>query len=179
MWSIAGFAATTWLEFGLNRESAQLEPNQLVNTGLIGAAVAFAILMTAIALLLRKSSRSHYVLWEAAGLLLLALPVAGLQVAADINRLRDGGETMLITRVVERTASVRGRSGMTRYMLAFRTPSGADHMAESIALPPSVNVGYATFAQASPGDVVELHVAPGWLGAPWYRDVRVRPPDIR
>lgn len=115
-----------------------------------------------------QSSSSHRVLVESQILLLLSLPVLGVQTVADINRRLDATLPVVVEARVEEkwtTVTRRTKGGTRTHYHARLTSSG------KIALPSPLKVPAGIYASLVPGRSIEVEVGVGRVGFPYFRAV--------
>lgn len=172
VWSVFGFALTAYFQFRMDASEVHVEPFDLLYPAIVIACLLLFAMLSLVALTLRGSSFAHYVLIESGVLLLLAAPVGGLQAAADLNRLLDTAPAVNVSREIIDRTTVHRRKAANRHRVLLKPGP----MSDEFALPRSIDVERAVFDRAAPGRLLEVSVGPGWLGAPWYRSVKVRDP---
>jgi len=170
VWSILAYAIGGFVELFFNKQDYHLQTGSLIRYGLGAALVLFVLLFGAIAVFLRGSSRGHRILVESAIVLALGLPIAGLQLVSDLNRGLDGGTEVVFTRKIRDVEKRRSRRSTSYYLHLAGRSAG-----EPTGLPAKIKVEHALYEQASPGALAAVHVAPGWLGLPWYRRIEILP----
>lgn len=170
VWSILAYAIGGVVELFFNKQDYYLRSGPLILYGLGAALVLFVLLFGAIAVFLRGSSRGHRILVESAIVLALGLPTTGMQVVSDLNRGLDGETEVVFTRKINDVERKRSRRS-TRYYLHLAGESAG----EPIGLPTKIQVERALYETARPGALAVVHVAPGWLGLPWYRRIEIAP----
>jgi hypothetical protein len=168
VWSILGYAVGSVIDLFINREDYHLHTGPLLLRGFGAALLLFVSLVGTIGLFLRGSSRGHRILVECAIVLTLGLPVAGVQLVSDLNRGLDGPSEVVFTREIRDVEKRRHRRSTSYYL----------HLAPQLAgdptgLPTRIEVERSVYERARAGAVAALHVAPGWLGLPWYRRIEI------
>ncbi len=167
VWSIAGYAAVAYFQvFG--DVGSHFSGLRLILPGLFVAVVTFAALLGVIVLILERSSRSHRVLVESQILLLLSLPVLGIETVADINRRLDVTPPVMVeVRVEEKwTTTSRRRRGGTRTHYHARLTSLGE-----ITVPSPLKVPAGIYSSLVPGRSIGVEVGAGRLGFPYFRSV--------
>ena len=172
-WSLLGFAIGAAIEQVAHREDYHVRPSHVVIAGLAAAMVGLIVVVAIIALWLRGSSRGHRLIVESGFVLLLGLPVTGIQVVGDTNRALDDAPSTVVVRHADHCEtrehrSRRGRRTYTYHLWLLPTPEQVGP-----ALPRSIEVTRALCGATSPGTAVELSIGPGRWGLPWYRRIRV------
>lgn len=182
VWALFGYAASVFLENRFNPHDYHLDSATLFQYGLVAAALLMAVLMMTIILLLRKSSRGHTIITESFVLLLLTLPLCGMQLVSDINRNFDNADAEqqigIIGDVSKRTSSGRG-SGIwtprTTYQLELQNKLSAF----GTQVPQRIEISEKLYQHANKGKQLLLSIKPGFLGLPWYEKMTVYPADAK
>lgn len=173
LWAIAGYAIGGVAEHIAHAEDFHVWPLSLIMTGLVVALAALLSLLTVLALWLRGSSRGHRLLVESAILLTLGLPIASIQAVADTNRFLDDAPSRVIVvdaftcEAHRRFASKRSK----RYAVAVAVRRD-DAGARDVALPLNIDVSPAICSRIGESNELQLEIAPGRWGLPWYRSMR-------
>jgi hypothetical protein len=174
VWASFGYAIGALIEYIAYREDVYVRPSQVVTTGLAAAGVLFVALLAVIALWMRGSSRGHRIIVESAIVLVLGLPITGIQAVGDSNRALDDAPPVLVTRIIERCEVREHRTRRGRrwnsYHLWF-APAG--ERAASPSLPAELEVTRTLCDHAQAGGTVELEIGPGRWDIPWYRRIRI------
>lgn len=168
VWSVFGYALAAWFENRVHGAAVHMEPFDLLWPGLAIAGLMLLVLLAIVATVLRGSSFAHKVLLESGVLLLIAAPVAGWQLASDLNRGMDTAPAVTEERVIEDRATVRRRKSATRYRVTLRSA-----MASQIPVPTRIDVEHDVYQRATKGRILRITIGRGWLGAPWYRRMDV------
>jgi len=132
-----------------HREDYHVRPHDVIPVGLAAAAGMFAILLGLIVLWMRGSSRGHRVIVESALVLLLGLPVTGIQIVGDTNRALDDAPSERITRAVQQCEAERRGPDLPRSIETTR------------------DVCRAAYAHGE----IELEIGPGRWRLPWFRRI--------
>lgn len=172
IWSIAGYAIGAYIESGWEREDLHLAPFALWKTGLVVAAIAFGVLLLVIAMWMRGSSRGHRVIIESAVVLLLGLPIAGVQVVSDTNRSFDDSPAQIAERTYshcEVQESGRRRRRRYHYYLHVSPSSEGPSLPERI----EIERDLCTAANNSDDHTVTIAIGKGAWGHAWYRWIRI------
>lgn len=173
-WSIAAYAAAALPDLLGHHEDYHLHSWQILVVGLAGSGIVLGLLLMLIFVLLRRSSKGHRILVEGALLLWFGLPVAGIQLASDLNRYFDGSDAVVVTariaRAEQRTHRGGRRGNYSTYHLILNHPASRPQ----IDLPSEIQVSHAVFRKAVSGHDVDLHIGRGCLSVPWYREIVVR-----
>jgi len=170
IWSLFGYAIGAVTQLLVAREDLHVAPRSVLFAGLAFGCVLLLLLLGAIALFMRGSSRGHRVIVESGLILALALPTAGVQLVSDTNRALDGAAPRHLTAAVER-CEVRvhrgknGRKSHTYHLQLSREPG--------TPLPESVEVTREVCNAARSEQQAEFTVRPGRWGLPWYEAIDV------
>lgn len=144
----------------------------IVLYGLAAGALVAAAGAALVYRFMRGSSRGHRLIMESKVVLILSVPLLGIQTVSDLNRKLDRSAPVLfqpaITSKREQKHPSRGRNSRS-YHLHFNAPIER----QGIELPEEIEVDRDVYESAQAGGILEVEVAPGFLGAPWYRSVRV------
>lgn len=193
LWMVTAYAAGGFLDWLVHDDDPHLDRGRLIGLGILAAVALFLVLFGAVVLVLRGSSRGHRLLIECAAVLLLCLPVAGTQAVSDLNRALDPNiDTVVVCSIrramIERPAKSsatkrrRGRllgrvfdgtidaaMGLAADTHVWQLDIGREGLA--IGIPARMEVTAEQYRSAGPGDPVAVHVASGFLGVPWLREV--------
>jgi hypothetical protein len=122
--------------------------------------------------LMHNSSRGHRIVVESAVVLLLALPITGMQIASDANRALDRSDSVYAAGRIAglETRRHRRRSGSYNTFHVFLAPTTER---AAIDLPREIVVPVDVFERAGTGKTLEAELGRGWLGRPWYRAIRI------
>jgi hypothetical protein len=174
VWASFGYAVGALVEYYAHREDFHVRPSQVMTTGLAAAVVMFVALLVVIAMWMRGSSRGHRVIVESAIVLVLGLPVAGIQVVGDSNRALDDAPPMLVTHTIDHceVREHRGRRNRRWYSYHVWIASVVEHTAGP-SLPAEIEVTRSICNRAKAGDAIEFEIGPGRWNIPWYRRIRV------
>lgn len=165
LWSLAGYAAIAFFQM-FGDVGSHFDGSRLVILGCLASLPAFGVMVWAVFAFLQRSSRSHRVLVESQILLMLSLPVLGVQTVADINRRFDAAPPVLVEARVEEkwtTTSRRRRGGARTHYHVELTSRGEP------ALPSPLKVPVGIYSSLVPGRSIE--VGTGRLGFPYFRAV--------
>jgi hypothetical protein len=164
-WSLVGFAAAALIEYLWSDQDYYIDTMALFGVGTLVGALLFSALMVLISLVLRGSARGQLIIRESFLLLLLALPVSGMQIISDINRKFDQTQDLRFTVVVaEVQRSARKKwSGRQHYMILTERPQ-----VKGQPIPRKLKIPQSLYQKIKPGQSVQLIVKPGFLGLPWY-----------
>lgn len=164
VWSIAGYAIASFLGNVFHPQDHHVRPLSIVAWGMGIGIGALGALTGAIAHFLKKSSRGHRILLESAIILMLALPVAGTQLASDINRHMDRGAAVAVEGQVTRRWVSRSNKS-TSYHVQVHSDSpllGPVH---------DMRVHWGMYESLREGDTMTMTLGRGRLGAPWYKTI--------
>lgn len=171
VWGIFGYAGVAFAEYYLVGPDYHLDSNAVLQTGLAASLLLFAILMLLIVLLLRGSSRSHQIVTESFVLLLLALPLCGVQLVSDLNRNQDQAKAEMVLVPIKDKRIATRRKGPDGYILYLSAPPRLF----GTRVPHRIEVSEAIYHKAAIDKQLLLVVKPGWLGLPWYQRMDVYP----
>lgn len=170
-WSVGGYYLARVIESSTHDADVHLDRMGLVLPGVLVGLVAFALVIVAASLLLRRSSRGLAVILEVALVLLLTAPAAGILEFADANRRLDTAAPMVVTVpvtgcAIERTRTRRRRTRESYFLvLAVERPARP-------ALPDRIEFDDHARCQAlAAAGVVTLTIGPGRFGYRWYRAI--------
>lgn len=171
LWSIAGYAVGALLGLAATAEW-HWEIGPLLPIGLSVAAALLVAMILLIGALMRGSSRGHRVLLESKLLLLLALPIASVQLAADSNRLLDTSLPVLAVAAV-RDCEVHRYKGRDTYYLQLDPSVPAKlSVAAELELPDEIKAKEGVCLEAERLGTIELVLGMGRWGVPWLRELR-------
>lgn len=171
VWGIFGYAGVALAEYYLVGTDYHLDSTAVLQTGLVASLLVFAVLMLLIMLLLRGSSRSHQIVTESVVLLLLALPLCGVQLVSDLNRTQDQAKTAMVLVPIKDKRIATRRKGPDGYILYLTAPPRLF----GTQVPRTIEVSAAIYQKAAIDKQLLLVVKPGWLGLPWYQRMDVYP----
>jgi hypothetical protein len=161
-WSLFAYAAVGLFEY-LVEPDVYVASRALLLPGLAVGLALVAGLLALVAHFLRGSSRGSRILIESAILLVLAAPIAGMQLLDDVNRGLDRSEPTVETwNVTDKWATKRRRSSSYHLALVNRGKSR------------QLLVEYGVYSRAKVGQPVRLHIAKGALGYLWYQAVEAK-----
>ena len=166
-WSIFGYALATLPPAWLEPADIHLDPRALLVPGLILAAALLTVFSVGTIALMRGSARGHRIILECLVLLLCSLPIAGVQLVADLNRALDFAPDIVVARRILGTEVVGGRYRV--HIAGGSQQPGEPH------LPFAIDVPEAVFERATRDGVLEVRLGPGRFGYPWYREVSAPP----
>ena len=167
---VVTYGLAAFAEMTIKHESYHLDDRSLLLAGIwvsIGVAAALVALTWVI---LRHSSRAVRLMVENAALLLMSLPVVGYEALSDINRGMDKSDSVVVTSQVvsKHTESHRRRRGRSYTTYHFHLTPQTYTSPFPFTVPRRVNVTQAVYQQLNQGDPIELEIAEGYLGYPWY-----------
>ncbi|WP_413291332.1 hypothetical protein [Bdellovibrio sp. HCB337] len=169
IWSIAAYGFTAFFSSAVSREDLHIYPGAVATHGMVFGLILTALLIGAVVLFMKGSSRGHRIIVESAIVLVLALPAAGISMVADQNVSFDKKTPVLISRKLhdkQRVAHRSRRGTSYSYHLYLAPPEGA----EQISVPRDISVAQEIFNQAQVGDTVQIEIGQGWLNHPWYKN---------
>jgi hypothetical protein len=161
-WSLFAYAAVGLFEY-LVEPDMYVESRALVLPGLGVALALLAGLLALVAYFLKGSSRGSRILIESAILLVLAAPIAGMQLLDDLNRGLDRSQPVVETwNGTDKWATKRRRSSSYHLALVKRGESR------------QLLVEGGVYSRAKVGQPVRLHIAKGALGYRWYQAIEAK-----
>ncbi|AOS43336.1 hypothetical protein Verru16b_00379 [Lacunisphaera limnophila] len=171
VWSVAlygvpGLVEVLHREIALGHGRMYFDPWALVEPGLRVAVGAFVALLGVVVGLLRGSSRGRRVMAECGLVLLIGLPLSGIQVVDDYNRSRDAAPVAVheyrVTAKEERTHRRRRGGRSTTYVLHLE-PMTPGAPAFTYAYP----VRFEQYQKARVGGREFFRVRTGRMHLPW------------
>ena len=164
-WGVGGFALAS-LPFAIISLDRSLAAGTLLGYGLAAGAAVFAPCALGVIVALRGSSRARLVIVECVAVLLVSLPVAGVQSIADVN----AGTGQVATssaerRILEARAKTTGsgkRRRTTYTLVVADGPAVGGH-----AIPTSIHASRSLYEEARIGGLLAITVHRGSLGLPW------------
>jgi hypothetical protein len=178
VWGLAAYAFTgllTVLQLGDVPQAADriIGLSAFISLGL--GALSFA----SIFILLRRSSRTKFILWESSLVLTFAVPVASGSLVMDLNQVFDQNPSRVTYyRIVERQAlpyTKEGRRGAVTvidYVIRIE-PTNPDDPRIPRYLPVSHQV------YKSPEETLMVELGNGWFDIPWIKSIDAAPPAVR
>jgi hypothetical protein len=171
VWGIFGYAIGAFLTAAFNEEDFHVWPSQVVKTGFVVAAASFGILVAVIALWMRGSSRGHRVIVEGALLLAVGLPTTAIQLVGDTNRAFDSAPSQVATYQAH-GCEVRVHRSRKRTTYSYHLHLAQDpEQGARVKLPRDIQVTKDLCNAIYSGADVEVEIAPGRWGIPWYRRI--------
>jgi hypothetical protein len=169
VWSIAAYAGGTLFEWFTVKEDVHVDPDALAKIGIAAGVAILVVLFAVIVGILGRSSRGHRILIEGAVVLALSLPIAGIGLVSDVNRVFDTAPPDSVSRfMVSKTAREhRGRRGRRYY--TYHIDFGNSALVGATTLPRELQISEGTYNRLPPRGEVTLLVGRGWAGLPWYR----------
>lgn len=167
-YSIGFYALATFFEMVGDDADLHVDTAGLITLGLGVALIMFLVLVSVIRALLGESSRGHRILVEGALVLLLAIPVTGINLVSEVNRRLDVSAPVMISReVTQRFYTTTRRKGRTRYhyYVAF---ADAPTIGKT-TLPGKMKVSRSQWQSLPRRGLVWQNVGQGYLGFVWYR----------
>lgn len=169
VWSLAAYALVGFFEFMMVKEDIHLYSKPLIHQGLLLGFVLAGGLFAIVILFLHRSSRAHHVLVESFLLLMISLPICGIDFIRDANIHFDKGpsvwaEAGIVNAYETEHRGRRGRKWYT-YHLQVSPTSGS----KEILLPPVIQVTQSVYSRHFTGSKVKIEIGRGWLNHPWYR----------
>lgn len=173
VWSIGAYAVFAAIELVFASMDSHVWRGGLLRQGVaFGLALGGAVL-AGVWMAFRGSSRGHRVLIESWIVLLLSVPIAGVELVSDLNQGLDSAPSKRVERRIASTdfTSRRTRHGGRSYTYYVKPDSPGT--SDGFLLPERIRVSREIYEQAA-GRTMVFEIAPGWLGHPWYRSMRVR-----
>lgn len=171
IWSLGGFAITSFFEWDFNSQSYHLDPTTiLVNGVILGVALA-ALLCGFIVFIMRGSSKGHHIILQGVFILGFCLPASGPAILSDANRGLDQSPSMwaerkVINCVIEKRHS-RKRGTKYIYHLHLSPPDSQDN----IPIPTETQVRQDQCSAATPGMTAKIELGRGRFHHPWFRSI--------
>lgn len=172
IWAIAGYAIGAAIEQMAYDEDYHVDKSALIGRGLGAGAAGFVLLLGIITLWMRGSSRGHRIIIESALVLVIALPITGIQTVGDTNRALDDAPATTVARQVA-GCEVRRHTSKNRTSYTYHLGLVPEPERTGPLLPPTIEVTKPICDGATPGAPIELEIKPGRWGVPWYREIRV------
>lgn len=171
VWGVFGYAAVAFAEYYVVVGDYHLDSTAVLQHGLVAGLLLFVCLMLLIVLLLRGSSRSHQIVTESLVLLLLALPMSGIQIVSDLNRSQDQAKAEMVLVPIKKLHYIERRKWPDEYVVYLSAPPRLF----GTQVPRRIEVSAQIFRIAAVDKQLLLVVKPGWLGLPWYQRMDVYP----
>lgn len=173
VWAICGYALSTYMEWELLKEDYHLLGTQLIPLGLTIAGALVCIGMILLLKFLGRSSYAPRVIGESFFLLLIALPIAGIEIVSDVNRGLDNTPGTEIVRSVSHCEmrTHRGRKGRKYYTYHLYFDTVNYQLLPHLELPTNMQVNSTVYQSAQATHKVTVKIAPGFLKIPWYREI--------
>ncbi len=168
LWGITGYSLVSMIENSAHPESYYPDSMQLILWGLGFSAVIFVLLCLLIFKLLKGSSRCHRIMVDSYLLLLLSLPLFGIQTLSDFNRGADMEPGFSMEAKVEKkwTETHRSRRGKrTTHHVRIHPES------DNFKLPRKIQISSSLYYSLREGEFINIELGPGRLGFPWYRSI--------
>ncbi len=167
-WSIFAYAVSALVEYAYSPDETYLDASSLVTPGLLVGAGIFLGTAVLVVLLLRNSSRGARIFLEAAVLLILGAPLAGIQLLADANRVLDRSPPVATTWQVTGWRVDRPRRAPPVYYLSLEAKdSSGMRTGNDIAVPRPI------YERVRRGSRIDILVGRGAFGYPWIRRMEV------
>lgn len=171
IWGLFGYAVGAFIEWQVIDEDHHVWRGQVIRVGLAVAAAGFALLVGVIALWMRGSSRGHRVIVESAIVLACSLPIAAIQFVSDTNRgLDDEPSAFVEDKVVTCETRAHRRKRSTYYTHHLHLAGEGRYRGAPV--PTEIEVA-PHLCGGLRDERVELVIAPGRWGIPWYRAITV------
>jgi len=173
IWALLFYAVGAFIDVTFHSEDQHLRWGRLVLFSGITAAVLIAVLVAAVAGLVRGSSRAHRIVLESKFLLLIAMPLASFSGFSDANRAFDTGpsvvEKLNVQRVEERRHR-RRRGGVHYTYHAYLVPAEGATSA-GVGSGSWIEITRSHYQSAVSARQATLEIGPGRLGVPWIREL--------
>lgn len=179
VWGLFGYAAVAVVEYRFQFQDYHLAQGLLWQYGLAAAFGLLVLLMSLISLFLRGSSRSHRILTESFLLLLLALPVCGIQLVSDLNRHFDDQSAEKILARISSTEKVQHRRALFNPRYTYHLRLAEQPLVYGWPLPAKLTVEERLYQCARADLQLYLEVKPGFLGIPWTEKMSIYPRHAR
>ncbi len=168
VWGIASYSVVSYFESYVYREDFHLNHTALLKYGLSFSIGVLVLLMFFIILFLKRTSRSHIILVECLVLLVFSLPIAGMQLASDVNRGFDRSESEISeVKIINLTRKQhrRRRSSYYTYHMKVNKVSGP------VEFPEDIKVSLDIYQQLREETQIKIETGKGYLNVPWYRKI--------
>lgn len=165
IWSIAGYALVTVGEIlGWKQGTIYLDSVTLFRQGL-AIAIIFSVLgISSCIFLLRGSSRFHRVIFESALVLVLAVPIAGVNFWSDLNQQLDSKPAVVQPFVLKRKWVTGSKSKTYHFEIELMGN-------KSVQLPQTLTVSPSIYYRANLGTRYDVHVKRGRFDLPWIEKI--------
>ncbi|HEX4996651.1 MAG TPA: hypothetical protein VFY29_00390 [Terriglobia bacterium] len=165
VWAMAAYAIG-WLVSSID-VTVHIDQSRLIRDGLLAGLLALAAWFLFSLAILRRSSRTHSVLKESALIAMLAVPIFGIALVADMNRGLDFRQTTVYATVAKRAGTGAGKSGSyTVELTDASTP---------LPISGAFRVSWDVFRATQDGATIPIVIGPGRLGVPWLRSINGAP----
>lgn len=169
IWSFFCFSVLSFFESKKGVDK-YYEIFDLVLGGLVMGLSIFVILLLAIKILFKKSSRGHPIIIESAFLLFISLPIMGISLLYDSNIYLDSSAPIVIkSKVLDKTIDHRApRYGFGYYKYYIEIEEQIDQ-----ELPRKISVSKDLYDSLNNNQYVEVKIGNGFFGYRWIKDVSV------
>lgn len=182
VWSLFGYAASLLLEHRFNHQDYHLNYLDLLWYGSLLGLLLWLSLMLLIRKIMGKSSTGHTIVAESFFLLMLSMPLCGIQLLSDLNRYADQDAAQqrisIITVAIHHKSRGKGAgiiSPRDTYFLELINPPGP----YAADMPARIEVTEELYRSSGQGRQLLLRIKPGFLGLPWYEKMTVYPADAK
>lgn len=177
IWTFAGYSLSGGFELLMTDEDYYLNPLPVYLKGALLGLFLASLLLFGVFQAFKGSSRGHRILLESGIVLLLSLPLGGMNLYSDLNRNLDTAEPVILEAPILRLEEQvhRRRRGGTRYSYHMYLDN-SQHASSKIKLPSHIRIDRETYVAARTTDIAKIKVGRGWLGHPWYQEIHFRRP---
>ncbi|HXH76674.1 MAG TPA: hypothetical protein VNJ08_17015 [Bacteriovoracaceae bacterium] len=170
IYSLAAYALTGAAEIHLTERSIYLNEDDVIYDGIKWGAILAVMLLGFISYFLSRSSRGSRVIIESALVLGLSLPIGGMNLIADINRLLDRQVPVIVFREIKKIEQQvhRTRRGRTYYTYSLQM-NHSDPANETIIVPKTMMISAEDYNRAAGKSTIKLEIGKGFFKKPYYR----------
>lgn len=175
IWVFAGYAFSGFFQLLTSAEDYHLRPLPVYIQGVLLGLLIALLLVFAVFLLFKGSSRGHRILIEAGVVLGISLPLGGIGLVSDLNRELDQSESVWLEAPVQNLERKvhRKRRGGVRYSYHMYVGETQKH-SSGLTLPHHIQIDFDTFEAAKVQDMAKVEVGRGWINHPYYRAIHFR-----
>lgn len=171
IWTIASYAVAGFIEWAFVSEDVHLSPEPIIIQGLLLGVFFALVLVVAVIILMRGSSRGHRIIVESLFVLVLSLPMGGVHLIGDLNRAFDKSNPYIIQAKVESLYQQehKGRKGRKYYtyhlhVLPISVPP-------ELSLPRHIQISSSLYSNLRKDAYIEIKVGHGYLNHKWYQSI--------
>lgn len=168
IWGVAGYALSGVLEFSDRDQDLFLYPMDLLRPGVLAGVALFGVIFLLLYQGLHRSSRGGRLLIESALVLSLSLPIAGVTLVADLNRIFDRRDPYLVLRKIKEAKEVV-RHGRRRTTIHYYVLLEGPTQREPVRVPHEIEVSPRQYRAAQTGTTVRLEIGRGRFKIPYYQ----------